>query len=728
VFEPFPRFRALLQELGRRHVARVAVIYAAVAFAFLEAADIIISALELPAWTIRWVVVFALLGFPVTLILAWVYDLTPQGITRTGPTRDEAVAAAPSPIRLFVVAVLMLASVVLVAGTGWVSFQWSTAPVETEMLDPMSIAVLPLANLDPEDEAGIFASGIHDDLLSQLSKIQDFRVISRTSVVQYRDTEKTAQQIGRELGAGTILEGSVRRDRENGRVRVVTQLIDAATDDHIWAETYDRPDTDIFQVQSEIAQEIARALQAELTDQEVEQIQAASTTSLDAYERYLEGRSHWDLRASRFEALRAVELFEEAVSLDPTFAVAYAALSRARMWLFWNWPGYKDQAVQATEALDRSVELAPEAAETHLAQGFFHFYGRGDYGEALSHFTSALRLKPSDAEAIAAIGYILRRQGRWEEAAQELERALAFDRRSYSLAFELGQTYLRMRRFEDAERLFSRAIAIAPEVIGTYLEMFRLPLLASGDTAVARAVAESLPDLRSGRTPDRFPGMDRTVLESYSRDTTEMRLRMEEVRSRLGPDRSRREAPQDSSATDARRRPGRLQAELAYYRRDYQAALDGSRGFQGGMSPPSERTALLYHLVGDEENAFLYADSLRMEMEAVLEATEGAPGAVQMNLIAKAHAKLGIAHALLGNWVAAVREGMYATALIPVTANAYSGTEHIQDLEGALAQLELVLSVPSLASMSELQLNPLYDTLRDHPRYQALLLQYGQAG
>ncbi|MCK5651300.1 MAG: tetratricopeptide repeat protein, partial [Gemmatimonadetes bacterium] len=643
MFEPFPRFRRLLRELGRRHVARVAVIYAAVAFACLEAADIIIPALGLPEWAIRWVVVFALLGFPITLILAWIYDLSPQGITRTEPTVDGRSEPRTDTARLVIVALLMVASAALLVGTGIWSFRWSFTETPVVEMDRKSIAVLPLVNLDPEDEAGIFANGIHDDLLSHLSKIQDLRVISRTSVLQYRDTELSAREIGQQLGAGTILEGSVRRDRENERVRVVAQLIDARTDDHIWSETYDRPSSDIFQVQTEIAQQIARALEAELSEEEIQQIEVASTVDVEAAGLYWEGQSYWDRRESRMDAQRAVRLFEEAVTLDPSFAVAHAALSRARMWLFWKWPGFQEEAVLASEALARATELAPDAAETHLAQGFFHFYGGGDYAEALGHFEEVLRLKPSDTEAISAIAFIHRRQGRWDEAVEGLQRALELDRRSYALNLALGETYLRLRRFEEADRMFQRAVNIAPEVMGTYTERFRTRLLSTGDTVAAREMIEDMPMPRLLTAGEPRAAGDTVAAEETIRDMPMPRP------PGAGDTVAAREMIGDVPMRGVPRGHSRLEAALAIYRRDFQAAVEG---FESSRMRSHENLALAYHLLGNEEMTAVYADSLRMAMEAVLGAAGRTIGPVQSNVVAQAHAKLGIAHALLGNWAA----------------------------------------------------------------------------
>jgi TolB-like protein/Tfp pilus assembly protein PilF len=699
------RVRSILQEVGRRHVARVALVYAAVAFAALEAADIVIPALGLPQNAIRWVIALALLGFPVTLVLAWVYDLTPQGVIRTKAADEDQKGARVhlEPGRLLLSAVLLLVSGAVLAWGALFTYRWSfsndgdsSSPPAVEELDPLSIAVLPFADMDSEDGGGFFASGIHEDILNHLSKIKALRVISRTTVLQYRDTDLSAREIGRELGVGSILEGSVRK--QDNRIRVVTQLIDTRTDTHIWSETFDREETDIFQVQSEIAQEIAGALQAELSTEELALIQTTALASVsgEALNRYWEALAHWDRRESRPDALRAVNLLSEATAIEPTFALAQAALAQARMWLFWNFPGFQDEAELAREALDRALELAPDAVETRLAQGYFHYYGRGDSQEALRHFTAAEGLKPSDANVIAAIGLILRSQGRWEEAVAAFQRARTVDPRSYNLAFTLGETHFRMREYDEAERVFRQAAALAPDVPATYREMVGLRLAATGDTVEARRVLDELP-------PAVFPGLQ-----------------------------------------------GLLDTQLAYYRRDYRSAVGGTPSPGEGEAPdlerpgggsmgspgirglrPYERLAILFQLMGDEESARTYADSLLTVYETIMVETEANPGPVQTGVIARAHAKRGLAYAILGEDIRAYFEGSSAVSQLPISVDAFEGAEHLRDLavvytligelDQAVQQLETALAIPSPVHAGELRLDPLFDPLRTNPRFQALI-------
>jgi tetratricopeptide (TPR) repeat protein len=469
---------------------------------------------------------------------------------------------------------------------------------------------------------------------------------------------------------------------------VVAQLIDTRTEAHVWSETFDSRDTDVFAVQSEIAQEIAGALQVELTTEELAELEAAPVMVPAAYDKYTEGLSEWDFRENRINALQAVRFFQEATEIDPEFATAFAALSQARMWIFWNFPGAQDQAQLATEALDRAIALAPNAVETRLAQGYFYFYGRGDSQEALRHFAAAEALKPSDADVITAIGLILRGQGRWEEALAAFERARSYDYRSYNLIYTLGETNLRMRRWEEAERYLQLAASLAPEVGTAYRDLLRIRLASTGDTIAAREFIEGL----SGAGPS----MNRPLLDS----------------------------------------------ELAYYRGDLQGAMGRvgtrpsrergrSQAPRGGLGAAHERRALLYHLLGNDGLRDAYADSLRMASQEVLDAAAENPGPVQTGVIARAHAKLGLAYALLGEEISAVAEGSTAVSSLSVQDDAYAGADHLRDLvliymligatDLAVQELQTALSIPSPLTRVELMLDPIFEPLRSHPSFPELV-------
>lgn len=668
---PRSRLRTLLEELRRRHVVQVALVYLAGGFGLLQGADIVFPVLGIPEWGFRLLVLLTLLLFPVSLVLAWAYDLTPSGIVRV-PDEDAGVEA-PEGAHVTRTARmgLLLLSVVMLTGAGWLSFRWAVSGAEAlPPLNPKAVAVLPFEDLNRSDSTAFFAAGIHEDIITHLTRIRDLTVISRTSVLSYAGGDRPLREIARELGVGTILEGSVRRS--GNRIRVVAQLIDARTDTHLWSETFDRELADIFTLQTEIAERIALALEAELTADERARIERAPTENLEAYSAYLQGRVHSDRRDDPDQADLAVEAFRRAVELDPGFAVAWASLARARMWLFWSWPGHAGEAAAASEALERARELAPEAAETRLAEGYLDFHGHGDQERALSRFREAERLRPSDAEAITAVGMVHLRRGEWEAAAAAFTRALGLDPRSYSLSIALGQLHARMRQAEEAGRYFDQALTLAPDLPGRYAHPVRLLLSGTGDTTRARTALGAA-----------GPGVD----------------------------------PQWRA---------RLESEIALYRGD----VEGARVALEAGAPGDPEVALLRHLAGDVEGAAEAAGALRDEAQGVV-GTAGGTGPVQSAVVARAHAQLGVAEAILGNRARAVREATTAVAMVPLTEDAWDGAEHVLSLavvytligeqEAALDRLEELLRVPSPLTVHDLRLNPLWDPLRSNPRMEELL-------
>src|SRR6266853_1975056 len=310
------------KELQRRKVYRVAAAYIIAAGFIIQIGSAVFPAWDLPNWTLRLVVVLLLAGFPIALILAWAYDVTPQGI-RVTPT-----TSAPGAHRRRNLIMLIATGVVVSATAGFFLLPRASA----RKLDK-SIAVLPFQNLSDEKENAYFADGMQDDILTNLSKIGDLKVISRTSVMSYRDGARNAREIGKSLGVGTLLEGSVRRS--GNRVRVNVQLINANNDEHIWAEDYDRDLTDVFAIQTDLAQKIASALQARLSPNEKARLDNRPTQNPDAYLLFVQAHDYAN-RTDMFRdtSLKAEQLFEEAIKLDPNFAAAFAGLSMVESWAY----------------------------------------------------------------------------------------------------------------------------------------------------------------------------------------------------------------------------------------------------------------------------------------------------------------------------------------------------------------------------------------------------------
>ena len=355
-----------LDELKRRKVYRVAVAYVIAAGGIIQLASAVFPAWELPSWALRLTVVMLLVGFPLALLLAWAFDVTPQGIRATPTLAARSwprVCAPPSPAKHHAPCGIW--------GIGLGRrglFPSSRGPTRRRM--EKSIAVLPFENFSGKPENAYFADGIQDDILTNLSKIGDLKVISRTSVMAYRGKQKSVRQIGKELGVGAILEGSVRR--EGNRVRVNVQLINAQNDEHIWAEDYDRDLTDVFAIQTDLAQKIAHELQAQLSPSEKAGMTRKPTENGEAYLAFVQAH---DLQAAavedRAKANEAVQLYKRAIELDPNFALAIANLSITHSWIFHNFDPKDEQRALAAKYAERALQLAPEMPEAHLARGLF---------------------------------------------------------------------------------------------------------------------------------------------------------------------------------------------------------------------------------------------------------------------------------------------------------------------------------------------------------------------
>jgi TolB-like protein/Tfp pilus assembly protein PilF len=348
-------------------------------------------------------------------------------------------------------------------------------------VDPKSVAVLPFTNMSEEKDSGFFADGMHEDILTNLALVRDLRVVSRTSVMEYRGTTKKIRQIAQELGVAYILEGSVRR--LGNKVRVTGQLIRAATDEHVWAKSYDRDLTDIFAIQSELSQAIASALSAALSPQEKSLMEQRPTANLAAYDLYLKGRAFFggmNLDLSRAQAEAALT---EAVKLDPGFADAWGYLARAHASaIFLDEDNSPERLAKAKAAIDTAVRLAPDDPVVVEMLGTYYYYGYRDYERAAEQYQRLLLIRPNSAEAFAQLGYIMRRQARWAEALANLRHAVELDPRNTRVISELGMMLLEFRHYDEATSVLRRAAEIAPDNPFSTSQVTIVPFLARGST------------------------------------------------------------------------------------------------------------------------------------------------------------------------------------------------------------------------------------------------------
>lgn len=473
--EPVSRLRRFLQELKRRNVYKVAVAYLAVAFVGLQAAQLLVPPTTLPAWADDLLIYLAVFGFPIALVIAWAFEMSPEGVRRTEtPEGEEPVGAGFQW--------LGLALVVLVAGGVWYLTAYGedgarkdtattdtaprTASTTRDTAGPPRVAVLPFENIARDTGDAFFARGMHEDVLNQLSKVSGLEVLSRTTMMEMAEADMTAAEIGRELDASAILEGTVRR--AGNRLRITTQLIDSPEDVHLWSKTYAREleVDEIFQIQADIAQQVAGALEAELTGDERQRIASAPTDNLAAYDAYLRGRAQWlQSLAVPFDSAGAyvnesVRHLREAVHLDSTFAEAYGWLGmafahKARIIGENRWTDSADVAIARARRVNREV------AQVYMAQGLVHEVRDSVQGR-IDAYRRAVELQPDNAFATAELSDALVAGAHYAEAVRVARRAVELGPRSPEAIVEMADQLRWVGLYDAAEAWDRRALEIEP--------------------------------------------------------------------------------------------------------------------------------------------------------------------------------------------------------------------------------------------------------------------------
>src|SRR5947209_15422682 len=657
------------EEVQRRKVYRVAAAYIIAAGFIIQIGSAVFPAWELPNWAFRLVVVLLLIGFPIALILAWAYDVTPQGIR---VTREPATSRSHRGRNLIM---LIAIGVIISAGAGFFLLPRASA----RKIDK-SIAVLPFQNLSDEKENAYFADGIQDDILTNLSKIGDLKVISRMSVMSYRgDGTRNAREIGKALGVAALLEGSVRRI--GNRVRVNVQLINANNDEHIWAEDYDRDLTDVFAIQTDLAQKIASALQAKLSPNEKARLDRRPTQDPDAYLLFVQAHDYANRTDMlRDTSLKAEQLFEQVIKLDPNLAAAFAGLSMVESWVYHSFDPLPARREKARLNADEALRLQPDLPEAHLALGFSYYYGDRDYERALAEFEIAKRGLPNEAQAYMAIGAIQRRQGRWVESTANLEKAAQLDPKNGSVLLNLAYNYMATRNFEAADNTLDRGIEAAPESFGSRALKGELAIRWKGDVSVAEKELAAVP-----------PGIDPEGLVTLGRAGV---------------------------LTLQRRFPEALQV-IQQFRGETLIVRAGA------SCPTASLEGTLYLCLGDKVNARSAFERARSIAERLVR--ESPDDAAR-------HGQLGLILAGLGQKDEAIAEGKRAVELLPESQDAFDGPEITAELaqiyawtgehDQAFGLLDHLLVVPNGITVPGLKLDPIWDPLRKDPRFQALIDKY----
>jgi TolB-like protein/Tfp pilus assembly protein PilF len=477
-------------ELKRRNVYKVAVAYAVVSWLLIQIATQVFPFFEIPNWAVRLIVLAIVIGFPIALVIAWAFELTPEGLKRTEDVDLATQTRTRSHAWIYIVIVGALLSISLFfLGR----FTASTKQNGTTEVPEKSIAVLPFENRSRDPENAYFADGIQDEILTRLSKIADLKVISRTSTQHYKSAPENLPEIAKELGVAHILEGSVQKSGD--AVRVNVQLIKAANDSHLWADTFDRKLTDIFSVESDVAKAIADQLRAKLTGEEEQVIAAKPTENTEAYDAYLRGLAY-TLKAGANDpvnALGAQKYLKEAVRLDPKFALAWALLSYvdALGYLTHNLQPTVALREEARQAAQTALTLQPNLGEAILAKGYYHYSCLKDYDTAVRYFDQARPLLPNSSRIPEYLAYLERRRGQWERSESYFNEAERLDPRNVFLLTQHALSYQSLRRFPEALRKLDQVLNITPDDIDT-LVFKAATFQAEGDLPRAAALLAPL--------------------------------------------------------------------------------------------------------------------------------------------------------------------------------------------------------------------------------------------
>ena len=670
--------RKFFAELKRRNVYRAAVLYGMVSWLLTQIATQVFPFFEIPNSTVRFVVIALAAGFPIAMLVAWLYELTPEGFVRTEDVDLTTRKGMARKWDFVIIGALLLVIVMLI-------YQRLPFRAESgEAIPEKSIAVLPFANFSDDKENAFFADGIQDDILTSLAEIGGLRVISRSSVMQFRDAAvRNLREIGKVLGVANVLEGSVRRAGD--RVVINVQLVDALHDRHLWANRYDRTLVDSLGLQGELAAEIADALRVTLSPKEKARVETKPTESADAYVFYLRANQierNPDTLLQDYKV--AEELYRKAIALDPKFALAHARLASTRAAIFHFYEPLDSWKTNARAEAETALQLQQNLAEAHLALGQCIYWIDQDYDRALAEFDIASRLSPNNSEVGVLIASIKRRQGKWQESLESFQKIGRLDPQNPNIVRNLVFTNTALRRWKNAAEWAEKMRAMAPASLVAKTQSGYIDFWWKGDTHLLKSILDQVP---SGVDPDGVLTSCRWDLAMIERDYAAAKRAL------------------DTSPLN----------EISYT--------------NSGSTPKTFLEGCVYLAQGDNENAQKAFEKARPSFEALVK---------EAPLSADRHANLGWLYAFMGRREDAIREGQRAVGLKPESKDAFDGAimncylaliyARIWEKDLALPLIERLLKTPGAVdsvdysiTLNDLKFRWEWDPLRGEPRFQKLI-------
>jgi TolB-like protein/Tfp pilus assembly protein PilF len=676
--------RGFFGELQHRRVYRVALAYGVVGSGLVQIGGTILPIFHVAEWVQQLFVVLIAVGFPFALVLAWAFDITKSGIERTPNVSGLRVS---SRRQIWVLALIGTAIAALALSGYFFWHPWTTpaSGLTGRINSEKSIAVLPFQNLSTEKENAFFADGVQDQILTDLAKVADLKVISHTSVQQYKDQlALDLRAIGQQLGVAYVLQGSVQRSAKH--LRVSAQLTDVRTNEQLWADTYDRDLADVFAIQSEIAQAIVAQLQAHLSPQEKADIEQRPTLDLVAFDLYLQAKelidSYLDASDPNASFRKALRLLDEATARDPKFVLAYAYAARAHDLLYFlDLDPTPARVARGQASAEMALHLQPNSAEAHLSMAGHYFRCLRDYDRAQKELALARPGLPNSTAFFVLAGYIERRQGRWQAAENDFKTAVSLDPRNSNAVNLLVDTYVLLRHFPDAIAGYDRAIAAGLDTPIIRLRREGIRFSATGDVSFLRnALAQAPPDLDVGGGETAL----RILLALIERDSA---------------------AAEQALAASPRDDFQEVDFSFYYPRPWYEAIIARGKG---------DHAAAL--------DAFAAA---RKIFEARLTTKPEDPRTV---------AVLAQVDAGLGARELAIKEAQHAVDLMPLSRDVYDGALVLQgqaqvyawtgEKDKALALLRILLGMPGYLTYGYLHVDPSWDPLRGDPRFQRFVASF----
>src|ERR1051326_4409861 len=509
------------QELKRRNVYKVAAAYAVVGWLLVQIATQVFPFFEIPNWAVRLIVLAIVIGFPIALVVAWAFELTPEGLKRT----EEVDLPARTRTKRYAWVYVVIVGALLSIGLFLVGRYTAPGRVTTSGRPEKSIAVLPFENLSGDPQNAYFSEGVQDEILTRLAKIAELKVISRTSTQRFKSAPEDLRQIAQQLGVANILEGSVQK--ANDQVRVNVQLINALTDTHLWAETYDRKMTDIFAVESEIARTVAETLRAKLTGTAEHVLASRPTANPEAHQLYLKGRFYGSKRTAK-DAQKSIEYYQQAAAIDPNYALPYAALAESYWFLaLYSYPQLNEVVPKARQLALKALELDNSLAEPHSILGIIcNTYDR-DFVCMEREQKLAIELNPNFSEGHRRYGLLLQNLGRFEEARIATRRALEIDPLSPVTNFQYARLLFYERKYDESEALSKKNVELDPDFWYAHWQLFYV-------YRMKRDYASAVEELAKVQDARGEPDAAKLIRESFAKGDWQGFLRkITEQRSRL---------------------------------------------------------------------------------------------------------------------------------------------------------------------------------------------------